>query len=78
MDAHAQRRFDFEHTYGVMGHGFIHIHHIKPLSEIGERYEVSTIQDLRPVCPNCHDMIHKQSPPLSIEEIKTLIKSAQT
>ncbi|MBT9569418.1 MAG: HNH endonuclease [Thiobacillus sp.] len=66
--------FDFEGTYGEIGRGFIHVHHVKPLSEIGAQYEVNPIQDLRPVCPNCHAMLHTQSPAMSIEELNVLIK----
>jgi len=65
--------FDFEKKYGEIGRGFIHVHHIKPLSEINEEYEVNPIQDLRPVCPNCHAMIHKKKPAYSIEEIQSLL-----
>lgn len=67
--------FDFEKKYGEIGKGFIHVHHIKPLSEINEEYKVNPIQDLRPVCPNCHAMIHKKKPAYSIEEIKEIIKN---
>ena len=66
--------FDFEGTYGEIGRGFIHVHHVKPLSELGAQYEVNPIQDLRPVCPNCHAMLHTHSPAMSIEELKALIK----
>ncbi len=68
--------FDFEQVYGEIGKGFIHVHHIKPLAEINEEYEVNPIQDLRPVCPNCHAMIHKRKPAYSIEEIESLIKKS--
>ncbi|MDB9470225.1 hypothetical protein PN480_18680 [Dolichospermum circinale CS-1225] len=40
-----------------------------------EEYEVDPIKDLRPVCPNCHAMIHRRLPPLSIDEIKSIISS---
>lgn len=66
--------FDFEDTYGQIGRGFIHVHHVKPLSEIAAQYEVNPIQDLRPVCPNCHAILHMHSPAMSIEELKALIK----
>lgn len=61
--------FNFENKYGYIGKRFIHVHHLKPLSEIGYEYELDPIQDLRPVCPNCHAMIHRRRPPYSIEEI---------
>jgi predicted restriction endonuclease len=65
--------FDFEKTYGEIGHNFIHVHHLKPLSEIDEKYKIDPIEDLRPVCPNCHAMLHKRKPAYSIEEIKDKI-----
>ena len=61
---------NFGLVFGDLGEGFIHIHHLRQLSEISEEYEVDPVADLRPVCPNCHAMIHRRSPPLSIEEIK--------
>jgi len=69
--------FDFGKTFGQPGKGFIHVHHLKPLSEIAEEYEIDPIKDLRPVCPNCHAMIHRRSPPFSLEEIEMLLNSAR-
>ncbi len=69
--------FDFGRAFGQLGKGFIHVHHLRPLSEIAEEYEIDPIKDLRPVCPNCHAMIHRRSPPFSLEEIKMLLKSAR-
>lgn len=65
--------FDFEKTYGELGKGFIHVHHLTPIADIGEHYEVDPIKDMRPVCPNCHAMLHRDEPPLTIEELKSLI-----
>lgn len=58
--------FDFERHYGELGKGFIHVHHLVPISSIRSMKEV-TCDDLRPVCPNCHSMLHKGR--LSIEEL---------
>lgn len=66
-------KFDFEKVYGEVGKNFIHVHHIKPLSEIDKEYKINPIQDLRPVCPNCHAMLHKKVPAYSIEEIINFI-----
>ncbi len=65
--------FDFGEIYGDLGNGFIHVHHVKPLSEIGEQYQVDPVRDLRPVCPNCHAMLHRVNPPLQIDELKLRI-----
>lgn len=51
--------FNFEQTYGEMGKGYIHVHHIIPISEIGHEYVIDPINDLIPVCPNCHAMLHR-------------------
>lgn len=65
--------FDFEATYGVLGCGFIHVHHLRPLSEIRTEHSVDPIGDLRPVCPNCHAMLHMQEPPMAPEALKAAI-----
>lgn len=63
--------FDFERTYGEIGKGFIHVHHLTPVSKIGKSYQVDPIHDLIPVCPNCHSMLHRQEPPWTIDELKS-------
>lgn len=64
----------FYEKYGDIGKDFIHVHHIKPLGEIGKKYQVDPIKDLCPVCPNCHAMIHMRKPPYSIDELKAMLK----
>ena len=66
--------FNFEDFYGEIGKDFIHVHHLKPLSEIGESYKVDPVADLRPLCPNCHAMIHSKQKVYTIEEIRSLIE----
>ena len=63
--------FNFQKQYGDIGKDFIFVHHIIPLSRIGKEHKVDPIKDLRPVCANCHAMLHIRSPfPYSIEELK--------
>ena len=62
--------FDFEQTYGEIGRGFIHVHHLMPISNIGQAYQLYPATDLVPVCPNCHNMLHRKEPPYTIEEIQ--------
>lgn len=67
--------FDFEETYGELGKGFIHVHHINPISDSKGRYEINVEKDLFPVCPNCHAMLHrKHGSILSIEELQLIIQ----
>lgn len=65
--------FDFKEKYGALGCGFIHVHHIVPLAEIRGAYVVDPVKDLRPICPNCHAMIHRRNPPFDIDELRHLI-----
>lgn len=67
---------DFKNIYGDVGAGFIHVHHIVPLSKIDESYIVDYKNDLVPVCPNCHAMLHRKvnGRYLSVEELRNLVK----
>ncbi len=67
--------FNFEKFYGSLGYKFIHVHHLTQVAAIKQEYVVDPIQDLRPVCPNCHAMLHKQNPPLTIDELKDILKN---
>ena len=63
-----------EQTYGELGRDFIHVHHKVPVSEVGELYEVDPINDLVPVCPNCHAMLHRKKETLSVEALREIIR----
>ena len=66
---------NFEKKYGIVGHNFIHVHHIVPVSQVGPGYVIKPLEDLVPVCPNCHAMLHRTDPPLLPEELIELIAS---
>jgi hypothetical protein len=70
--------FSFAEAYGDIGEGYIEVHHLKPISEDGDLIAriINPIADLRPVCANCHRMLHTKSPPYSIEEM-IVIRSAR-
>lgn len=63
---------DFEKVYGDIGHEFIEVHHIIPVSQRGGAYKLDPIKDLRPLCSNCHSMIHRTNPVMTIDELKAL------
>ncbi|QXW18918.1 HNH endonuclease [Comamonas aquatica] len=65
---------DFSEKYGELGSGFIHVHHRVQIASIGRAYHVDPINDLAPVCPNCHAMLHRREPPLEIEELRALVR----
>lgn len=50
----------FLEEYGEVGRDFIHVHHERPLGSTdldGEHHDPT--EDLKPVCPNCHAMLHR-------------------
>ena len=69
--------FSFEETYGEAGQGFIQVHHLTPLAEIGEEYSVDPIRDLRPVCANCHAILHRRKFAYSPGEVQAMLESAR-
>lgn len=62
--------FDFGAVFGDLGRGFIHVHHVTPVSKLGENYVIKPLEDLVPVCPNCHAMLHRREPPFTVEELR--------
>ena len=64
---------DFEKVYGELGKGFIEVHHIVPISERGGQYLLNPVNDLRPLCSNCHSMIHRSKKTIDIEELKLIM-----
>lgn len=66
----------FVETYGFFAKDFIHVHHVTPLHQISESYEVNPETDLIPVCPNCHAMLHKTENglPMTVERLKLLFE----
>ncbi|MFU8873239.1 HNH endonuclease [Micromonospora sp. SL4-19] len=69
---------DFASVYGEMGKGFIHVHHLTPVSQLGPDYQVDPIADLRPLCPNCHAMVHTQDPPMPPDDLAARIRASRT
>lgn len=64
--------FDFSEKYGDLGYGFCEAHHKKPLSDANREIETK-LEDLAILCSNCHRMIHRTKPMMSINEFKKLL-----
>ena len=69
--------FDFEARYGGRGRGFIEAHHTKPVHTLMEGAK-TTLADLALVCANCHRMIHAARPWLELDELRALLKAANS
>ena len=65
--------FSFGAVYGPEAEGYIHVHHLRPLSELGGEYVVDPVEDLQPVCPNCHAVLHLHGRCRDIEEVRQLL-----
>ena len=68
--------FDFESAYGAIGRGFIHVHHIVPVSSMNGPCKIDPVNDMIPVCPNCHAMLHRKNPPFSPDELRAMLKES--
>ena len=66
--------FDFGYTYGEAYEGCIEVHNVHGLEEeITENTHPT--EDLIPICCNCHRIIHSQTPPISVEQMRKMVKA---
>jgi hypothetical protein len=65
--------FDFGRVFGKVAGGYIHVHHLVLVSSIAKEYKVDPINDLVPVCPNCHVVLHLSDPPYTVDEVRTFL-----
>ena len=65
--------YSLDQIYGAVARDLIHVHHLKPISKARKRARVDPIKDLRPICPNCHYVIHSRNPEYPITQVKRMI-----
>ena len=65
-------QMNFGESYGDIGEGFIHVHHLQPMALRKGEYNLEPERDLAPVCPNCHAMLHTSDPPLEVDELRKI------
>lgn len=58
--------------YGPAAAGLIEVHHVTLVSEVGPSYIIDPRNDLLPLCPNCHSVAHRRSPPFSVDELREM------
>lgn len=64
----------FSERYGEIALGFIEIHHLVPVSKMPTGYIINPVNDLVPLCSNCHSVVHRADPPLPVDALRSLIK----
>ena|SRR3989339_69233 len=68
--------FDFSQFYGELGKDFCEVHHLLQLSKADG--EVTTkLEELAVVCSNCHRIIHKHDPMLTLNQLRKVIPQSR-
>jgi predicted HNH restriction endonuclease len=70
--------FSFEEFYGALGKDFAIIHHLDPLENSDGQPRETSVEEVRIVCANCHYILHRQAPPLGVDELKRRIAKIWT
>lgn len=65
--------FDYKEFYGELGEGFCEVHHLQPLSKADGKINTE-LKDLAVICSNCHRIIHRSDPMLSIEKLSKSLR----
>ncbi|RPE70770.1 putative HNH restriction endonuclease [Tibeticola sediminis] len=68
--------FDFAATYGALGEGFCEVHHLVPLSAASDSV-TTTLNDLAILCSNCHRIIHRSDPMLSVSQLAEVVRNGR-
>ena len=76
LPIHSQdiRSENFRNPDGVSMEGFAECHHTIPVSKLKKRQKTK-LSDLSILCANCHRMIHRSKPMLSIEQLQELLQN---
>ena len=59
-------KFNFGDFYGHVGGGYIHVHHLRQLSEVSADYVVDPVSDLRSICPTPAAIIPQRTPAVAV------------
>ena len=69
---------DFGQAYGPEAVNCIHVHHLESLADRAGPHEVHPVRDLRPVCPNCHAVIHAGGKVRSLRQVRLMLQRARS
>lgn len=65
---------DMGERYGLAAAGLIEVHHVTPVSMVGDGYIIDPRTDLVPLCPNCHSVAHRRTPPYSVDDLRQMLQ----
>ena len=66
--------FNFAGVYGNCGNGYIEAHHTRPVSELKQASRTK-IGDFALVCANCHRILHRSNPMLTVAQLRKIVRS---
>ena len=69
--------FDFAAAYGELGAGFIECHHTVPVSSLRPGGGATRLRDLALLCANCHRMVHRSRPMMTVAELKAVVEASR-
>lgn len=67
--------FEYPSKYGELGQHYIECHHINPVSERDGEGEITKLDELAVLCADCHRMIHRKTPCLTIMELREIFEN---
>jgi hypothetical protein len=67
--------FKFEDFYDEIAQDRAIVHHLETFSGTNGSERVSTVEDVRVVCANCHYVIHFSKIPMDVDELRSLIET---
>lgn len=67
--------FNFAEFYGEIGDDYIEVHHKRQMAE--DKVRLKTVADVDVLCANCHRIVHRRPVPLTLAELKALIREPQ-
>lgn len=70
--------FDFERAYGKEFRHMIHVHHLTPLASYEGEHGIIPMTELIPICPNCHAVAHRRTPPYTPDDIRAMLNRPTT
>jgi hypothetical protein len=65
--------FDSEAAYGGAGQGMVHLHSLRSWEQAESSPSLDPAIDLRPICANCHAVIHSTSPAYTLRDMRRLV-----
>jgi hypothetical protein len=70
--------FDFEQFYGGEAKGLAIVHHLQPFTGANAKPRNSTVENVRVLCANCHQVIHIKNEPVEVDDLKTRLSKRWT